>query len=123
MAIPKVLFVVPGLLAGLLVPAFTLPHSAPAGSVGMVAMDFAQDTVYLHQGEELHLYNSSDLVHVIGPGVNGTVITPQQGNPVHGFHLMQTDGSYTTPPWKTLGVFHLTCSVHPMMNLTVVVTR
>jgi hypothetical protein len=123
MAIPKVFFVVPGLLAGLLVPAFTLPHSAPAGSVGMAGMDFTQDTIHLQQGERLTLYNSSDLVHIIGPGVDGQVITPQRGNPVLGFHLMQTDNSYTTPPWRVAGVFHLTCSVHPMMNLTVVVTR
>jgi len=122
-SVPRILFVVPGLLAGLLIPAVTTPHHAPANAVGMVSMDFAKDVVVLHRGERLTLFNSSDLVHVIGPGNNGHIASPQKGDPILGFHLMPTNSTYTTGPWNTLGTFHLTCSVHPDMNLEVVVVR
>lgn len=28
---------------------------------------------------------------------------------------------WTTPPWNTAGTYHITCTVHPPMNLTVIV--
>jgi len=30
--------------------------------------------------------------------------------------------SWTTPPWNTAGTYHVACTVHPAMNLTVIVT-
>jgi hypothetical protein len=123
MAIPRILFVVPGILAGLLIPALTTPHPAPASAVGMTNGDFTKDTVYLHEGQRLTLFNDSPVVHVIGPGTNQHVVSPEHGNPMTGFHLMQTNSSYTTPPWNTIGTFYLTCSVHTGMNLTVIVVR
>lgn len=30
--------------------------------------------------------------------------------------------SWTTPPWNTAGTYHVACTVHPTMNLTVIVT-
>jgi plastocyanin len=44
------------------------------------------------------------------------------GVPVVGWHLMQTDSTYITPPWKIAGTYHLTCSVHPDMTIKVIVT-
>jgi plastocyanin len=34
---------------------------------------------------------------------------------------MQTNSTYTTGRWMTVGTFELTCTVHPGMNLKVVV--
>ncbi|HXL96307.1 MAG TPA: hypothetical protein VN969_45950 [Streptosporangiaceae bacterium] len=115
----------PGLLAGLLIPAIAAPHPPPpsATTVGMIGMNFAKKTVYLHVDQRLTLVNSSILVHVIGPGEDAHIVSPERGDPVLGFHLMQTNSSYVTGEWLTPGTFHLTCSVHPMMNLTVVVIR
>ena len=31
--------------------------------------------------------------------------------------------SWTTPPWNTAGTYHVACTVHPTMNLTVIVTN
>jgi hypothetical protein len=124
MAIPRVLFVVPGISAGLLIPSLALPHSAPAGTVGMIGTDFAgSGTVYINQGQRLTLFNSSDLVHIIGPGWDGKIYSPQPGNPVTGFHLMDSGSTLTTGPWMVAGRFRLTCTVHEDMNLTVVVVR
>jgi hypothetical protein len=123
MSVPRIVFVVPGLLAGLLIPAVVTPHAAPPNSVGMVGTLFAKGTVWIHQGQDLTLFNNSTLVHVIGPGWDQHVYSPQRGNPVIGFHLMATDATYTTPPWTKVGKFTLTCTVHPGMNLTVIVVR
>jgi hypothetical protein len=119
---PKVLLVIPGLLAGFLIPnLLSAPKPVPAMDVGMVTRDFTKDTVVLHRGQRLTLVNNSNAVHVIGPGFNNAIKSPEHGVPMTGFHLMQTNSVYTTGPWLTLGTFWLTCSVHPGMNLKVVV--
>jgi plastocyanin len=128
-AIPRVLFVVPGVLAGILVPIMIVPvpKSAPPNTadtvnVGMVNMDFAgPDTVYLHRGEYLTFVDSSHNIHEVGPGNNGQIVSPVPGEPLTGFHLMTTNSVYKTGPWLTPGRYYVTCAVHPMMNLTVVV--
>jgi plastocyanin len=123
LALPRILLVVPGLLAGLLIPALTAsPKEAPHSSVGMVNESFTQSSVTLQRGERLVLVNDSRVVHVIGPGIDQHVYSPQRGDPVLGFHLMQTNAVYTTGRWMAPGTYHLTCTVHPGMNLTVVVT-
>ena len=124
LSVPRVLLVIPGLLAGFLVPRLiAAPRPIAAMDVGMVTRDFAKDVVTLHRGERLTLVNDSNAVHVIGPGVNTHIESPERGVPMTGFHLMQTNTTYTTGPWMTLGTFYLTCSVHPGMTLKVVVIR
>lgn len=123
MPVPRILWIVPGLLAGLLIPALTsAPKAPPAGTVGMVSSDFAKDQVTVHRGDRLTLINNSPVVHVIGPGVNTHIVSPERGVPMTGFHLMQTGSEFTTGVWKMTGTFYLTCSVHPGMTLKVVVT-
>ena len=123
MKVPRILFIVPGLLAGLLIPALSAaPKSLPPGAVGMDATDFARSVVSIHKDQQLTLFNNSDVVHVIGPGTGGHVIGVERHVPVVGFHLMQTNSTYKTPPWKTPGTYWLTCSVHPDMTIKVIVT-
>jgi len=124
MAIPRVLFVLPGLLAGLLVPALTsTPKTAPVSSVGMISTDFTRDSVRIHEGGKITLFNSSDVIHVIGPGRYGKVAGIERHVPLTGFHLMPTNSTLTIGPWKTPGTYYLTCSVHPHMTLKVIVIR
>jgi len=84
-------------------------------------MDFSKDVVTLHRGERLTFVDDSHNIHVIGPGQNGQIVSPVRGEPLTGFHLTTTNAVYTTGPWLTPGKFYVTCGVHPMMNLTVVV--
>ena len=122
LSVPRVLLVIPGLLAGFLLPRLiAAPNPIPGTAVGMVTRDFAVDVVRLHRGERLTLINDSNAVHVIGPGVNTHIRSPERGVPMTGFRLMQTNDAYTTGPWMTVGTFYLTCSVHPGMTLKVVV--
>jgi plastocyanin len=120
--IPRILLVVPGVLAGLLVPALTAaPKPPPPGAVGMISNDFARDSVAIHVGQRLLLVNDSRVVHVIGPGTNGRIIGTEPNVPVVGFHLMQTNSVYRTGVWTKPGTYYLTCSVHPDMTLEVTV--
>jgi hypothetical protein len=124
MHFPRILFVVPGLLAGIFVPAVIVdaPKPTPPNTVGMTFMNFAgPDTVYLHRGQYLTFVDSSPNIHEIGPGLNGHVTTAVPGEPLTGDHLMQTNTVYKTGPWLKAGRFYVTCAVHPEMNLTVVV--
>jgi plastocyanin len=121
--IPRLLFVVPGMLAGILVPTVIVsaPRPAPPNTVGMVNTDFSLDTVYVHRGQDLTFVDSSHNIHEIGPGLNGHVTAPVRGEPITGIHLMTTNSTYKTGPWMVTGTFYVTCAVHPEMNLTVVV--
>ena len=50
---------------------------------------------------------------------------PEQGAPdFSGNSGVRLDigDSWTTPPWNTAGTYHVACTVHPTMNLTVIVT-
>lgn len=122
-AVPRVLFVIPGILAGVLVPTVivSVPKPAPPNTVGMSFMDFSKDVVYLHRGQDHTLVNSSRNIHAVGPGQNGQIVSGVRGEPMTGYHMMETNAVYKTGPWLTPGTFHVTCSIHPMMNLTVVV--
>jgi plastocyanin len=125
MAIPRVLFAVPGILAGILVPTVLVdsPKPAPPNTVGMTFNDFTKDTVYVHQGQYLTFVDSSRNIHEIGSGNNGRITSRVRGEPLTGIHLMQTNTVYKTGPWLIPGKYYVTCGVHPTMNLTVVVLR
>jgi plastocyanin len=125
MPLPRVLLVVPGILAGIFVPAVVVstPKPAPPHAVGMTFMDFSKEVVTLHRGERLTIVNDSRNIHVIGPGQDGRVLSPVRGEPLTGFHLTETNDVYETGPWTTPGTYQVTCSVHPTMNLKVVVVR
>jgi len=121
--VPRILFVVPGLLAGLLIPVLShAPRSPPHGDVGMVGDDFSQSAVTIHVGQRVTMVNNSNVIHVIGPGRGGRIWGTERNVPVVGFHLMQTSSVFRTPPWTTPGTYYLTCSVHPDMTLKVIVT-
>jgi plastocyanin len=124
-SVPRILFVVPGILAGIFVPYVIVgaPKPTPPNTVGMSFMDFTKDTVYLHRGQYLTFVDSSRNIHEIGPGQNGHITSPVRGEPLTGYHLMQSNSVYRTGPWLRTGTFYVTCGLHPGMNLTVVVLR
>jgi plastocyanin len=121
--VPRFLLVVPGILAGILVPVVivTAPKPAPPHTIGMKFMDFTVDVVKVHVGDRLTFVNSSNNIHAIGPGQHGQITSPVRGDPLTGFTMLETNAPYTTKPWMIPGKYYVTCSVHPMMDLTVVV--
>jgi plastocyanin len=125
MNVPRVLFGVPVLLLGMFAPsAVTRPAPAPPGAVGMGHEKFSERRVTIHRGQTLRFVNDSGWLHVIGPGDEGR-LKAENGAPSlgeRGAFISERGDSFTTAPWNKPGTYHITCSLHPEMNITVVVT-
>lgn len=138
MSVPRFLLAVPLLVAGAVVPTLTAgPTAAPAGTVGMGHEAFAvrdpaattadadgYPAVTIHTGDTLTFVNDSRWLHVIGPGEDGRIASepgaPSLGG--RGAFLSESGQTYTTATWNTPGTYHVTCSLHPEMTVTVTVT-
>jgi plastocyanin len=123
--VPAVLYGVALLAAGILAPTvIARPARAPAGTVGMRHEKFSQERVTVRRGATLTFVNDSGWLHVVGPGDEGRIGT-QPGSPrmgARGAFVSESGATFATGPWNTPGTYHITCSLHPEMNITVVVT-
>ncbi|HEX4729131.1 MAG TPA: hypothetical protein VH298_15105, partial [Jatrophihabitans sp.] len=69
MAVPRILFAVPVLLIGMVLPTAGPAIRKPAnGVLGMTHEGYATEVVTLHRGDTLTMRNSSRFAHTIGPG-------------------------------------------------------
>ena len=94
-------------------------------SVHMGETTFLQPSVTISKGGSLNLIDDVPVLHVIGNGswVN-SVIKParESGAPiVNNLQFNAAGQSMAVGPFNTAGTFHLYCSVHLNMNLTVIV--
>jgi plastocyanin len=122
MAVPRILFAVPVVVLGTLLPsAGRHIKPVPTGSLGMRHEHFASEVVTVHRGQTLTLANNSRFMHTIGPGLDGTVTFSDQVPMAR--KMMQTNDVFITGKWNTVGTYYLTCSVHPEMNVKVIVTN
>jgi plastocyanin len=99
----------------------TAIHKPADGILGMNHEHYTSEVVTVHRGDTLTMQNNSRFAHTIGPGKDAH-LADAAGIPVTGMRLMQTNDVYTTGQWNTPGEYELTCSVHPEMNVTVLVT-
>jgi plastocyanin len=123
-----------GLAAGMIVAALLVaasPQSISASTttggmptVHMAGSDFLTNVVLVPKGEKLLLVDDDSVEHIIQNGSwtqNGTPQSREEpGAPV----VRNRDikgGSATIGPFTTAGVFHLYCTIHRGMNLTIVV--
>lgn len=122
MPVPRILFAVPVVVLGTLLPsAGAHIKPIPAGAVGMGHEGFTSEVVTIHRGQTLTLANDSRFMHTIGAGKDGT-ITPTDKVPLTRT-MMPTNDVITTGQWNTPGTYFLTCSVHPEMTVKVIVTN
>lgn len=93
-------------------------------TVHMGDSDFNQSSITIKKGTSLTLVDDSASVHIIENGTwdsNGTQKSEREnGAPVVDAQLNGGD-SKTFGPFNTAGTFQLYCTVHPGMNLTVIV--
>lgn len=92
-------------------------------TVHMNNSNFVQSTVTVSKGCTLTLTDDVSVTHIImnGSWVNGTAEPKQEpGAPTVSMTFSGND-TQSTPAWNTPGTYHLYCSVHPNMNLTVTV--
>jgi plastocyanin len=99
---------------------------AGAGTgVHMGETTFLQPSVTISKGSSLNLIDDVPVLHIVGNGswVNN-VMKParESGAPVvNNLQFNAAGQSMAVGPFNTAGTFHLYCSVHLNMNLTVIV--
>jgi plastocyanin len=99
--------------------------SSNSPAVHMGNTTFLQPSVTISKGSSLNLINDVAVLHLISNGswVNG-VAQPatEPGAPtVSNVQFNAAGQSMTLGPFNTAGTYHLYCSVHQNMNLTVIV--
>jgi plastocyanin len=92
--------------------------------VHMTANNFVQNVVLVSKGETLLIVNDSSVEHVLQNGAWDTNGTPHSGAepgapPLRNVDI--TNGSREIGPFATAGVYHIYCTLHQGMNLTIVV--
>lgn len=91
----------------------------------MNATNFTEKSVTVSKGSSLSLVNSSSVIHIISNGTweNGTTPKPgaEPGAPKVSNMTVATGQTEKVGPFTTAGTFQLLCTVHPGMNLTVIV--
>jgi plastocyanin len=92
--------------------------------VHMGVQSFLQSSVTIKKGESINLINDASDVHLISLGqwVNGAP-KPEQEPGAAQVHNLEFAGnaSHEVGPWSTPGTYHLYCTIHQNMQLTVVV--
>lgn len=103
-------------------------NSSSVSGPNVVHMDdirFLQESVKIKKGETITLANDVITIHVISNGTwdaNGTP-KPSTEPGAPSVQSLQVNGNDTQKigPFTTSGTYHLYCTVHPGMNLTVIV--
>lgn len=100
-------------------------RKAPPDAIVMTTNSFEPATRTVKQGATITLFNQTrGALHILVNGDRGaTRLEP--GAPSFGGasgHRSERGEVWTTPVWETPGTFHVTCTIHPTMNLTVTVT-
>jgi plastocyanin len=101
--------------------ASTTANTGPA--VHMGGASFLQSSVTIHKGDSLNLIDDVASTHIItnGSWVNGTQVPKKEaGAPTVNITYNGNDSS-PIGPFTTAGTFHVYCTVHSGMNLTIVV--
>jgi len=123
-----------GLVVGMVLVALLVtaaPQTGAASSnangepaVHMTADHFAQNVVLLPKGSKLLIVSDSSVEHILQNGAWDANGTPhalvESGAPLLQ-HAAITGGSQKIGPFTTAGVYHIYCTIHRGMNLTIVV--
>jgi hypothetical protein len=123
-----------GIVVGMIVLALIVAANPQAGStstntggeptVHIGGAYFVQDIVLVPKGSRLRIVNDGSAEHILQNGrwsANGTVQTlAEPGAPaVHNVDIK--GGDVEIGPFNTTGIFHIYCTLHSGMNLTIVV--
>src|SRR5438309_9204337 len=99
---------------------------AGAGTgVHMGETTFLQPSVTISKGSSLNLIDDVAVLHIIGNGswVNNAIKAAREPNApvVNNVSISSAGQSISVGPFTAAGTYHLYCSVHLNMNLTVIV--
>lgn len=96
-----------------------------SNEVSMVAGDFSTTSITIKTGQAVHFTDSAGIgaQHIVCLGTNGTCDTSARGPQAlqsPGFTI-NAGGPANDVIFATPGTYRVTCSLHPAMNLTVIV--
>lgn len=115
-------------LAGLLAGCSPQPDRSAhdPGVIDMEHLVFATELREIAVGDRITFANSSSrALHVLVVGKDAQPKS-QEGAPGFGGasgHRAEVGDLWTTPAWNVPGTYWVTCTLHPSMNLKVVVTQ
>jgi plastocyanin len=103
--------------------------SSSGGNAGtdvhMGTTTFLQSSVTISKGSSFNLIDDVAVLHIVSNGswVNGVVKPAKEGGAptVSNVQFNSAGQSMSVGPFNTAGTYHLYCSVHLNMNLTVIV--
>jgi len=101
------------------------PTSSIPNTVHMNDSNFAQSSITIPKGSKLTLIDDSTQAHIIDNGSWGSDGLPhpkiESGAPVVKDANFQDSTPQSFGPFNTPGTFHLYCTIHANMDLTVIV--
>ncbi|MGH2495190.1 MAG: cupredoxin domain-containing protein [Ktedonobacteraceae bacterium] len=87
---------------------------------------FSTSSITIKKGSTITFVDdpNNGALHILVIGQNAQQESEKGAPDFHGVGGVKIDigDSWTTPPWNTAGTYHVACTVHPTMNLTVTVT-
>ena len=85
--------------------------------------NFVQPSVNVPNGSKLMLIDDGAYVHILfnGSWVNGTSVTHKEAGAPTVNNVQVNGNNVELGPFATAGTFHIYCSIHPNMNLTITV--
>jgi len=93
--------------------------------VHMGAVNFVQPSVTISKGSSVNLIDDVAVLHIISNGswVDNVAKPAKESTAptVNNVSISSADQSITVGPFNAAGTYHLYCSVHLNMNLTVIV--
>jgi plastocyanin len=96
-----------------------------SNELDMGAASFTQSSISLTSGQALHIVDSQDGggTHNLCIGQNGTCDSNPSGpSELAGPGMMFSPGTTKDVTFSAAGTYHITCTIHPSMNVTVTVS-
>lgn len=94
-------------------------------TVTLEGQSFATSAITISKGSTITFLDdpNNGALHILVIGQNGQSSSEQGAPDFGGLSGQRIDvgDSWTTPTWNTVGTYHVACTVHPQMNLTVTV--
>lgn len=93
------------------------------GTVHTLATTFQEACVNVAKGSSLQVVPTVQSLHILtnGSWVNGNQVPMKETGAPTINNVQLTSGTISIGPFTTAGTFHIFCTVHPNMNLTVIV--
>jgi ABC-type oligopeptide transport system substrate-binding subunit len=93
------------------------------GTVHTLLTTFQESCVNVAKGSNLQVIASVTSFHILtnGSWVNGNQVPMNEAGAPTVNNVQVTSGTISIGPFTTAGTYHIFCTVHPNMNLTVIV--